>query len=823
MPISRASTALKISRGFFFRISKLSLTGCQLHLRKFLIRYMKKVFILGAGLVISTVAAAQSITIRGSVKTQDQPVPYATLSAKGAAKTTTDQNGYYQLELGKAGTVQLEASATGYWPQTIKIANLTQDTLIDISLIEENHNLAAVIVSATRRPQDIRNVVASVSVVNHATLQKEIALTPDPGTILANQVPGFGPTAQTGNNVGQNLRGRPMLVMIDGVSQSSPLRNAEVDLRSVDPGVLQQIEVIKGATAIYGNGAAGGLVNYTTLVPDTADRFAGRTQLNLNGSLVNLKNSAGGRISQQFYGKLDQFDYVVSGMYEQTGEYKDAKGDIVGPNYSLGETDSYNAFAKLGYTPAANQRLQFTYNLYSSLQNSNFTLVNGDIANGKKATGVLGKPAGIPTGVQYNHNLHLMYTIDGLFKNTSLTADAYYETRKDIFYVSIGRFDGGDGQSLATNDKKGARLFLHTPLVQRTSVNANLSYGFDFLNDKTAQPLVDGRTWVPTMNMNNLAPFAQADATLFNHLIAKAGFRFEKVSINVADYQTLRITGANGTTVTPSFDVTGGALTYDARLLNAGLKYNKWSFFSPYVSFSQGFSVMDIGLALRDAKVDNISKINTDAVLVNNYEAGFDTRLRNLQLTVSGYTSTSKLGIEVVYDPATDLFNTARNPEKIYGFEAAAQYTVSPQLQLGASYSYTEGKRDIDNNGKYNDDADMYLNGRRIAPPKITGMISYTPVTDLNFTLFYTGIGSRNRFDKNDKGVYNGNEGAVKAYNLFNLLGSYAVSKNTRVTLGVDNLFNEDYFPARAQWFMQPGFYSKGRGRSVNVGVTLGY
>ncbi|MBZ4188108.1 TonB-dependent receptor [Niabella beijingensis] len=784
---------------------------------------MKKVFILGASLSIGVMAAAQSVTIQGAVKKQDGPVPFATLSVKGTAKTTTDQSGHYQLVLDNAGPIQLEATAAGYLPQTIKIPVLTQDTLIDFELSIGENSLEEVIISATRRPQDIRNVVASVSVINHATLQKEIALTPDPSTILANQVPGFGPTAQTGNNVGQNLRGRPMLVMIDGVSQSSPLRNAEVDLRSIDPGVLQQIEVIKGATAIYGNGAAGGLVNYTTLVPDTADRFAGKTQLNLNGSVVNLKNSAGGRISQQFYGKLNKFDYVVSGMYEQTGEYKDADGDVVGPNYSLGETDSYNAFAKLGYTPAANQRIQVTYNLYSSLQNSNFTLVNGDIANGKKATGVLGKPAGIPTGVKYNHNLHLMYTIDSLFKNTSLTADAYYEIRKDIFYVSLGRFDGGDGQSLATNDKKGARLFLHTPVVQSTAAIANLSYGFDFLNDKTAQPLVDGRTWVPTMDMNNLAPFVQADATLFRHLIAKAGFRYEKVAIHVDDYQTLRITGANGTTVTPSFAVTGGALKYDARLFNAGLKYNKWAFFSPYVSFSQGFSVMDIGLALRDAKVDNISKINTDAVLVNNYEAGFDTRIRNLQLTVSGYTSTSKLGIEVVYDPATDLFNTARSPEKIYGFEAAAQYTVSPQLQLGASYSYTEGKRDINDNGQYNDDTDMYLNGRRIAPPKITGMISYTPITDLNFTLYYTGIGSRSRFDKNDKGVYNGNEGAVKAYNLFNLLGSYAVSKNTRITLGVDNLFNEDYFPARAQWFMQPGFYSKGRGRSVNVGVTIGY
>lgn len=49
------------------------------------------------------------------------------------------------------------------------------------------------------------------------------------------------------------------------------------------------------------------------------------------------------------------------------------------------------------------------------------------------------------------------------------------------------------------------------------------------------------------------------------------------------------------------------------------------------------------------------------------------------------------------------------------------------------------------------------------------------------------------------------------------------MNKSTRLTLGIDNLFNQDYFPARAQWFMQPGFYSKGRGTSINLGLSVSY
>ena len=117
----------------------------------------------------------------------------------------------------------------------------------------------------------------------------------------------------------------------------------------------------------------------------------------------------------------------------------------------------------------------------------------------------------------------------------------------------------------------------------------------------------------------------------------------------------------------------------------------------------------------------------------------------------------------------------------------------------------------------------MYLNGRRISAPKYTGTITYRPVTLLELTLNYTGIGSRNRFQKNANGVYNGNEGAVKAYHLFSFAGNYKINKSTRLSLGVENLFNQDYFPARAQWFMQPGFYSKGRGTAVNLGLSVSY
>lgn len=681
-------------------------------------------------------------------------------------------------------------------------------------------SLEEVIVSASRKPEVLDKVPSSVTVVTRKTLERNLSITSDITEILANEVPGLAPSAQTNSNVGQSLRGRSVLIMIDGIPQSTPLRNGEVDLRSIDPAVLERVDVLKGATAIYGNGATGGLINYITLTPKDAGKLNGKTTLNLTGSLTSPKNSLGGRVGQLLYGKAGKFDYTVSGVYEQNGEFKDAKGKILGNNYSLGETESYNAFVKLGFAPNRRQRIQLMYNYYSSQQNSNYTLVNGDFLTGKPATGVLGKQPGEPTGVKGNHNVQLSYVADSLIGGTSLHADAYFASRDDIFYVSIGRFEGGDGQSHTLSKKKGFRFMFNSPLMNHASAMGSLSYGADVIHDVTSQPLVDGRVWVPEMKMFNLAPFAETEWTFLDNIILKGGVRIEKVKIGVEDYTTLRITNAAGTTITPSFAVKGGDLEYTATLFNAGLRYNRFPLFTPYASFSQGFSVADVGLALRDAKVDNISKINTKAVLVNNYELGFVSKYKQLRFELTGFVSTSKLGAEMVYDATTDLFNVARTPERIYGFEASLQYSPVQNLDLGASYSYVEGKSDT---GRIDDKYDAYLNGRRIGAPKIGANIRYRPLTGLELGLQYTGIQERDRFVKLPSGLYKGNEGIVKAYNLVNFNASYRLTKNTLVTLGVENVFNEDYFPARSQWFMIPGFYSKGKGRGFNIGIAVNY
>ena len=333
---------------------------------------------------LSLTAFAQNESKVGSIKgtittNENKPAVSATVRLKGAKKATlTNNEGAFTIENVQPGNYSLEISNVGYQPLE-KEVTVTAGNVADLSiqLSETQTQLSEVIVSAGRTRETIDEVPSSVSIVGLRTLQQNINITTNLGDILENRVSGLAPSTGLSSNFGQTLRGRSLLIMVDGVPQSTPLRNGAMDLRALDPAVIERIEVVKGATAIYGNGAAGGLINYFTRNPGTSKLLNSHTSVSTSGSLSKRSNSMGGRLSQMFYGDKGRFSYVVSGVYEQTGEQKDADGDVLPPVYGLGETDSYNAFTKLGYEFNANHKVQATYNFYSSRQPTNYITVNG--------------------------------------------------------------------------------------------------------------------------------------------------------------------------------------------------------------------------------------------------------------------------------------------------------------------------------------------------------------------------------------------------------------------------------------------------------------
>ncbi|MCX2480265.1 TonB-dependent receptor [Pedobacter sp. MC2016-15] len=735
-----------------------------------------------------------------------QVLSHATILISGGANGHTDEEGRFSFAGLTAGKHQFTVSIVGY--QTIsKEIMLTAGETTDLSLqLQEKNALSEVVVTAGRKAESIRDVPSSVTILNQRQVAEQINVNPSVASILGNLVPGLGTATNKATNSGQTLRGRQVLVLVDGIPQSTPLMNGSRDIRTIDPAVIERIEVIKGATSIYGNGSAGGIINFITKKPAVDRAFSGTSSVGLSGNLAHPNQTLGYRVSQSFAGTLNRFSYVVNGTYNYTGVQRDAKGKVNAQPDGLGENSLTNAFVKLGYHIDDNSDVTASYNLFRSTQNSDYVNVIGKYGV-NPSVGQKGEDPGEPAGTPYNHNVLVTYHNKALPLNTNLDLSAYYNGFISMNrYVAQGTAWYGPGQTKIQSFKKGVRLTLNTPWKMGTLGEGEVTYGLDLLNDRTNQILTDGRVYIPDMNMVNLAPYAQMKLDLLSNFILKAGIRYENARVKVKDYNTI----ARGPDNQGSIAVTGGKIPYNATTFNAGLRYNKYDFFNPFVSFSQGFAINELGRILRSATSTNLESISTDPIITNNYEAGFSTTIGKLNFTAAYYKSTSNLGANLV-DNGSGVLVAQREPENIHGYELTADLLLTQQWTVGGSYAYVEGKSEQSNGNK------AYLNGLRIAPPKATGYLGYRPTSAFDLKLFWVYTGSRDRFDVRTNGLYANSEGPVTSIHLFNLAANYKFSSKFSTALGVENLFNKSYYPVVTQYRAVDAEYVRGIGTTANL------
>lgn len=756
------------------------------------------------------VSAVSAQTINGRISNAGgEPVAGATITITNTfIATTSDKDGIFQLPSEKTATSLLVTSA-GYEPTQHIVQVGRQDGEINIVLNRSISSLKEVTVTASRKPEVVDRTPAAVQVINSKDIQARSTISNNLPNILGQAVPSLGLSSNTTSNTGQTLRGRTPLILIDGIPQSTPLRNGARDMRTIDPSVIGRIEVIKGATAMYGNGADGGVINYITLQPKTAKKFEAQTSLVKTGMAAHANETGGFRINQQMNGRIKSFDYVVAANYEKTGVYKDAKGTVITPIYSYGESDIINTFAKLGYNIGDQQRIEVMYNYFSSKQNSDYIEQIGKYGE-TPTIGIKGSVQAEDEGTRYNHNAYVKYQVKNLFLNTSLEASAYMQKFFTVYGWSASFVPAG--QSTIHSGKKGLRLTLNTPINFSEKVQSELVYGVDYLKDITWQSLTDGRVWVPRMQMTNPAPFAQFNVTIKDYWIFKAGYRLDQVDLDIPSFTQIKTSQTEGGQV-----INGGKLDFSASTFNAGLRYAKWEFFKPFVSFTQGFSMIDIGLYVRSAKENDIAKMQLEPVVVNNYEAGFSSSFNKVSLNMSLYASTSKIGSTIVEE--NGYFRQQRAPERIIGFESSVDVSALKHFVVGAGVSYMEGKADINKNGNYDDDEDLYLNGRRITPLKIVSHIKYIPHSRLFADIEWIYSGARNRFASQDNGSYRFGEGPVHSYGIVNLSAGYTLKGGINLFGGVENLLNKDYFPTTSQWYGMNLNYVKANGVRYQVGV----
>ena len=681
-------------------------------------------------------------------------------------------------------------------------------------------SLEEVVITANRIKEKKTDAVANVTIIDQKKLQQFIKIAPDMSHLIGMIEPAMSLSTNTTNNRYQNLRGRSILVLIDGIPQSTPLRATDRDIRSIDPAAVERIEIVKGATSIYGNGAIGGIMNIVTKKSPKNVIFGGQTTIGASARDSFKENRGFGyRFNQQFYGNYKGFSYLVDGAMNQTGSAIDGTGEYISPRYGLGDVRTYNGLVKLGYQFDDDNKVEAMYNFYQSLQNTPLVASGGKYLE-RPRIGVYDTkdPAAQDEGMRYNHNAYIKFNSNNIFKRTDLELSAFTQHQYAIFdyrkhNARSPRWESSSGQATVKGEKYGIRTQLTSKFLFSENVFTQLLYGADVLIDKTSQPLVDGRYWMPELTSYNSAPFLQTKTTFFQYYVLKAGLRYDYIDVSVPNYEVLRLRNTD-----PRVYVKGGDLTYNNLSPNVGIAYNQFKYFQPFISYSQGFSIFDLGRTLRAAKADVLSKINTEPVKTENYEAGAYAELsKYVHLSGSYFYTYSKLGSDL--KSVSGFWVVDRTPQKVYGFEVNADIFPTKWLTLGGSFISFEGKKKSTEDG----DWDGYMSGTSIPAPKATAYIRVTPTEYSYLQVNYLHTGSRDRFSPDNRGVYTEGEGIVYPIDLFSLSAGYTFNNSFSLALGIENLNDKVYYTPASMLVARDAEYARGNGRYFNLSLTYRY
>lgn len=655
--------------------------------------------------------------------------------------------------------------------------------------------LGQVVVSATRKETHVSELTRSVTVVTREEIDKLKRLDRSPGEMISKTVPGFSPSTEALTNFGQTLRGRTFLTMIDGVPQTNVLRDGRRSLNTIDADSIERIEVVRGGSPTYGFGATGGLINIITRRPD-AGTFNAHSEGGFKLSTTHPSDSIEWHTNHSANGRLQEFDYLVSGTFVQRNSFFDADGDRIpadpfGVQGGLADTDEFNILGKFGYEFDSNrQRIQFSVNHFNLLQDSEHAGISftGNPSTGQKTEATNGNFNSENPGTE-NTTLNLEYRHENLF-GSKVKAQVYHNDLTTRF----SKFPGFT-QVEINSKKTGARLTVDTP-VKRGPFTLNAIWGMDYLHDLTGQPGLDGPTNTPELEQDAIAGFIDLEIPIGDRFLFRGGLRHEAIWVDVDDVFNFA-----------SVNVRGGTLDFSKTLFSASGVFFVTENIETFASFSQGFSLADIGRAISSSTATQATALESEVQTVDNYEIGIRGRGQRWDASLTGFYSESDNGTTF-----TSALTITKQPEEIYGLEATFNINPLDNLRLGGTLTAMKGRVDLNDDG----DMDEDLPSTRIPPMKITGYVEHTPYHWWTNRIQTLIVGNRNP----NSSLFGG--GQVKSYVVFDLFSSFDTGYG-RLDVGIENFFNNDYFTMLSQAGALTYAFSKAPGRTISLTYSLNW
>lgn len=665
----------------------------------------------------------------------------------------------------------------------------------------------------------ISEIPGTVWVVDQVQLQEQLDTGVTLKEAIGKLVPGLDLAPEGRSNYGQNMRGRNVLVMIDGVSQNSS-RGLSRQFDSISPFNVERVEVLSGASALYGGGATGGIINIVTKkgAPGPA-----QFETEVSGtSGFNKSDDLSSRISQSVSGGTDRVYGRLGISGEQNKAFYDGKGDQIFIDNT--QTDlQYNRTLDLMGSLAIKlddvQDLDLLAQYYDSGNNGNTGLYFPNLHD--KAPSNL-EDAEIRSGYHtdleprskrllFNANYHH----SDLLGQDFYLQGSYRKEDNNFFpfpYYNAGKPQGVNGVYFAASQQNFEVTSLKALFAKQWD-SVKLTYGVDLdrerfnatqsvfnsaISSESGGLDLDTQSKAPrypSYRVDGHSVYAQADWKLTDALTLSGGARRQQMDVDVGVFK----------------GIPGGSNDYAVNLFNLGAIYDFKNGHQTWINYSEGFDLPDpakyygkAGLSVKDNPLAGIKS--------RQVETGW--RFADVDWDAQAavyYIWSDKV---ITTDSATLTIDVADKKSRDFGFEGALTRHFNNGWDAGGTLHLVRSEEE-DADGDW-----MKRDARYASLSKSTAFVGWH------------GDSRNVRLQGNHAfTLKDDSDHKISGYTTFDLMGSQETEFGT-FSAGIQNLLDKEYstvWGQRAALFYSPTYGPEylydyqGRGRTYTLTWSMAY
>ncbi|WP_043527857.1 TonB-dependent receptor [Litchfieldella xinjiangensis] len=695
--------------------------------------------------------------------------------------------------------------------------------------LQAQESQETMVVVGSRTPTQISQIPGAVQVIDEQQLRQQIDSGADLKTALGNLIPSLDQAPQGRTNYAQNMRGRTAQVLIDGVSMNSS-RGVSRQFDAIDPFNIERIEVLSGASSLYGGGATGGIIN---IITKRGERGGPNWQTQAGvTSGFNASDDLDTRYAQSLSGGNERIQGRIGVAWQDNGRHYDANGDEIFTDISqtdLQDNRSIDIFGNLDIRLAEQQTLALSAQLYRSGYEGD----RGVYFPNLEATPVTLEGAEMRDGFSADREpetvrrmLNLQYH-NGDLLGQDFYLQAFHREEEVSFhpFPYVGAYDDldGDGKwaygepvsqyyfstSKQNTDLSGIKALFDVELTDRIGLTYGLDLDrerfdasqmiFDRATSDATGGLVQERDSVapryPSFEVDGISAFAQGDWQATDAIALSAGVRRQHMDVEVDDFQ----------------GIPGGANDYDATLINAKALYDFGNDQQTWLQYSQGFELPDPakyygkeGLSVAD---NPLTAIETDQV-----ELGWRYRGGDWVAQAAAYYAWSDKAI--AYNKADLSLDVLDEKKRDYGFEAALTRYFDSGFEAGGTLHVVRSEQKNDS-GAWED--------RSVTTSSPSSATAYLGWADLDRS---ARLQANHEFDLEDDAG-----GRIDGATTLDLALSQLTDFGT-FSLGVQNLLDNQYstvWGQRSIALYSPNYgpaylYDyQGRGRTYTLSWSVAY